>query len=92
MHPLLTHMCLQVYLTLAATLAVAALGCYANMLTGIGGVLGMLGFLGCSIALGSIPALPGNLGKRRALLAGAAFSQGACLGPLVNVALAVQPG
>jgi FtsH-binding integral membrane protein len=82
----------QVYATLAVTLAVAALGCYVNILTGIGGVLGMLGCIGCAIALGAVPASPATTRKRQALLAGAAFSQGTCLGPIVNITLAIHPG
>lgn len=82
----------QVYVTLAAAVGIAAVGAAVNLYTGLGGLLAMLGFMVCVPWLLSVPAAPATLGKRRALLAGAAFSQGALLGPLVNVALVVNPG
>ncbi|KAK2079284.1 hypothetical protein QBZ16_002975 [Prototheca wickerhamii] len=62
------------------------------MRTGFGGTLGILGFIGCSLALSLIPASPANGTKRLGLLAGAAFSQGTSLGPLINVAFYLYPG
>lgn len=82
----------QVYMTLTGALLAAALGSYVNMRTGFGGTLGILGFIGCSLALSLIPASPANGTKRLGLLAGAAFSQGTSLGPLINVAFYLYPG
>ena len=81
----------QVYATLAACLAVAALGVYVNATTGFGGLLAVLGFVGLTTWLTALPALPSNLSKRQALLGGVAFCQGATVGPLVNHVLHVNP-
>lgn len=80
----------KVYATLAASLLVAAGGVYFNLLTGIGGWLTMLTFVGCVFMLASTPAQPEKLNKRYMLLAGAAFSQGASLGPLIGAALGMD--
>ena len=134
----------------ACALGVAAAGTYTNLVTGFGGMLGMLGFVICASWLASLQPTPSNLNKRcgfaavsysgaylawclagsiqakagclesgaialaaratvsrvrlawqnaercvRAhrylLLGGAAFSQGATLGPLVGAVLAINP-
>lgn len=80
------------YATLAVTLLFAAAGCYINMLTGVGGMLGVLGFMACTIWLGFTPALPSTLRKREGLLMGAALCQGTSLGPLVNLTYTLHPG
>ncbi|BDA45448.1 Bax inhibitor 1 [Coccomyxa sp. Obi] len=82
----------KVYATLAAALLVSALGTYVNMATGLGGFLAAIGFVVCATWLTMTEATSFNLNKRYALLAGAAFSQGLTLGPLVSMALAVHPG
>lgn len=79
------------YTTLGIALLLAALGCYVNMVTGFGGTLGILAFMGCAIALSIIPASPSTKTKRLALLAGAAFSQGTTLGPLINLSFHFYP-
>jgi hypothetical protein len=81
----------QVYATLAACLAVAALGVYVNATTGFGGLLAVLGFVGLTTWLTALPALPSNLSKRQALLGSVAFCQGATVGPLVNHVLHANP-
>jgi FtsH-binding integral membrane protein len=82
----------KVYATLAAALAVSAVGVYFNLMTGLGGWLTMLTFVGCVVWLTATPPEPQNLNKRYALLAGAAFSQGASLGPLIAAAVAMDSG
>ncbi|KAL6768767.1 hypothetical protein ACKKBF_B16115 [Auxenochlorella protothecoides x Auxenochlorella symbiontica] len=82
----------KVYATLAMTLLFAAAGCYINMLTGVGGMLGVLGFMACTIWLGFTPALPSTLRKREGLLMGAALCLGTSLGPLVNLTYTLHPG
>jgi FtsH-binding integral membrane protein len=82
----------KVYATLAAALLVSAAGCYVNILTGLGGWLTMLTFVGSVVWLSATPPEPRNLNKRYALLAGAAFSQGASLGPLIAAAAMMDAG
>lgn len=82
----------KVYATLAAALLVSAAGCYFNMMTGIGGWLTMISFVISVVWLSSVPPEPQNLNKRYALLAGAAFSQGASLGPLIAAAVSMDSG
>ncbi len=81
----------QVYLTLAAALAVSALGTAFNICTGIGGILAIIGFLVSVPWLMSVPPTPATLSKRQMLLGSAAFSQGMLLGPLINLAV-LYPG
>ncbi|KAK9831452.1 hypothetical protein WJX81_006510 [Elliptochloris bilobata] len=88
--PVQEHL-IRVYFTLACALGVAALGTWANLLTGFGGMIGILGFVVCASWLASLPPSPSNLNKRYMLLGGAAFSQGATLGPLVAATLSVDP-
>jgi FtsH-binding integral membrane protein len=54
----------QVYATLAAALLVSAAGCYVNILTGLGGWLTMLTFVGSVVWLSATPPEPRNLNKR----------------------------
>jgi len=54
----------QVYFTLACALGLAALGTVFNWVTGVGAMLGMLGFVGCAAWLASLQASPSNLNKR----------------------------
>lgn len=82
----------RVYVTLTAALAVSAVGVlFSIVLSGFGGWLSMLGFMGCTVGLLSIQPTPHNLHQRYALLAGAAFSQGVSVGPLVNMAVHLHP-
>lgn len=54
----------KVYLTLAAALLVSAAGVYFNLLTGVGGLLSIIGFVVCSTWLVSTEATPFNINKR----------------------------
>ncbi len=54
----------RVYFTLACALGLAALGAVFNWVTGVGAMLGMLGFVGCAAWLASLQASPSNLNKR----------------------------
>lgn len=65
-------------------------GVYVNVLTGLGGWLSIIGFVVASVWLASTPPEPKNLNKRYALLAGAAFSQGTAIGPLVGAAVSMD--
>lgn len=80
----------KVYATLAVTLLVSAAGVYFNILTGLGGFLSMISFVVCSVWLAITPNEPKNLNKRYKLLAGAAFSEGATIGPLIGAAMAMD--
>lgn len=82
----------QVYTTLAGALLVACVGVYVDLLYSLGGLLTSLGFLGTSIWLTATPATPKEEGKRLKLLGLAAFLQGLSIGPLVNLAIDVNPG
>eukprot|EP00884_Botryococcus_braunii_P005176 jgi/Botrbrau1/1465/Bobra.178_3s0022.1 len=82
----------KVYLTLAGALLCSALGCYFNMLTGMGGLLAILGFIVCTTWLMMTQPVPSQLNKRYALLGGAAFSQGLTLGPLIDMVVNISPG
>ena len=48
----------------ACALGVAAAGTYANLVTGLGGMLGILGFVVCASWLASLQPTPSNLNKR----------------------------
>lgn len=82
----------KVYLTLTGALLVSALGALFSIVTGLGGLLGVVGFVGCTTWLVSTPCMNHNFNKRYALLAGAAFSQGTTLGPLIGLVLDTHPG
>ncbi|KAK9829802.1 hypothetical protein WJX72_007986 [[Myrmecia] bisecta] len=82
----------KVYLTLTCALLAATVGVVVSVFTGIGGLLTMLGFMGCVFGLLALQPTPQNLNKRYLLLAGAAFCQGCSLGPLISLVLATQPG
>jgi FtsH-binding integral membrane protein len=81
----------KVYLTLTASILVAAIGVYTHTLLNLGGTLTHLGFLGLTIWLTMTPSTPAEEGKRLSLLMGAAFFQGCSLGQLVQAILAINP-
>jgi FtsH-binding integral membrane protein len=81
----------KVYLTLTASILVAAIGVYAHTLLNLGGTLTHLGFLGLTIWLTMTPSSPAEEGKRLSLLMGAAFFQGCSLGQLVQAILEINP-
>ena len=68
----------QVYLTLALALLSAAAGVYANIALGIGGWLGIIGFVVCSVWLASTPSIAQTLNKRWVGLSRSALRSNAC--------------
>ena len=54
----------RVYLTLAAALAVSAIGVWVNLITGLGGLLAIAGFVVCAVWLTSTQPTPYNVNKR----------------------------
>ncbi|KAJ7561280.1 hypothetical protein O6H91_03G021600 [Diphasiastrum complanatum] len=81
----------RVYLTVAGALLVSAIGVYAHILLGIGGLLTSLGFIGSSIWLANTSSSAAEEGKRLKLLAAAAFFEGASLGTLIQAVLSFDP-
>ncbi|PNH05517.1 putative Bax inhibitor 1 [Tetrabaena socialis] len=80
----------KVYATLTAALVVSALGCYADMQLGFAGILTFLAGFGCLAGLAMTASTPATLNTRYALLAGFSFCQGAALGKLVGMAVAIN--
>ncbi|GLT76347.1 hypothetical protein SLA2020_480160 [Shorea laevis] len=80
----------KVYLTLCCALVASAVGVYLHLLWNIGGILTTIGCFG-SIAW--ILATPQNQEQKRValLLASAAF-QGATIGPVIKLAIDIDPG
>jgi FtsH-binding integral membrane protein len=81
----------KVYATLTAAVVVAAVGIAFNITFHIGGVLATLAAFGSLTWLAMTPATPANQNKRYALLGTCAFAQGASIGPLVELAIAMSP-
>lgn len=81
----------RVYATLTLALVVAALGTTANLVLHIGGWLTTLAAFGSLMWLVMTPATPANLNKRYGLLGAFAFCQGTAIGPLIGMALDVNP-
>ena len=81
----------NVYATLAACVLVAAVGVAADVAFGVGGALTTLLAIGCLLGVMALPPTPENARKRAACLAAFAFAEGASMGPLVGLALAVDP-
>ena len=54
----------KVYLTLAAALLVSAAGVYFNLLTGVGSLFSIIGFVVCATWLVSTEPTPFNVNKR----------------------------
>ncbi|GFR48134.1 hypothetical protein Agub_g9968, partial [Astrephomene gubernaculifera] len=80
----------RVYATLAAALAIAALGCALDIQYRVAGFFSYLTGFACLVGLGLTPSLPSTLNRRYALLAGFSFTQGASLGRLVDLAIEVD--
>ncbi|WOL20565.1 hypothetical protein Cni_G29370 [Canna indica] len=74
-----------VYLTLCCALAASAIGAYLHILLNIGGLLTLLGCLGSTMWLLSVP--PREERKRFGLLMAASACQGASVGPLIQLAV-----
>eukprot|EP00475_Leptophrys_vorax_P042670 TRINITY_DN80498_c0_g1_i1.p1 TRINITY_DN80498_c0_g1~~TRINITY_DN80498_c0_g1_i1.p1 ORF type:complete len:260 (-),score=-6.74 TRINITY_DN80498_c0_g1_i1:396-1175(-) len=82
----------KVYLTLAASLLVAALGAYVHVAFGWGGALSSIAAIVGILWLNATPPIPANESFRTRLLAAVAFAQGLSVGPLVAAVADVQPG
>eukprot|EP00798_Chlamydomonas_sp_ICE-L_P030348 gene30348-35352_t len=81
----------KTYATLAVSMLVLALGVYAHLAMGISGFITQIASFGCLIGLGLSPTTPYNLYNRYGLLAGFSFCQGASIGPLIDMAIQVDP-
>ncbi|CAK8539526.1 unnamed protein product [Lathyrus sativus] len=79
----------QVYLTLCFAVAAAAVGAYLHVLFHLGGILTTIACVGTSVWLLSTP--PYEERKRLSLLMAAAMFQGASIGPLIDLAIQVDP-
>ncbi|KAI8546697.1 hypothetical protein RHMOL_Rhmol07G0140000 [Rhododendron molle] len=79
----------QVYLSLCCALIASAVGAYLHILWNIGGLLTTIGSIGSLVWLLSTP--PYEERKRVALLMVTALFQGATIGPLIDVALQIDP-
>ncbi|EEF30605.1 bax inhibitor 1 [Ricinus communis] len=79
----------QVYLTLCCALVAAAAGAYLHILWNIGGLLTTFACIGCMAWLLSLP--PYQEQKRVAILMAAALFQGASVGPLIDLAIDIDP-
>jgi len=83
----------RVYSTLGVAMAIAALGCYAHIAYGVGGVATQLVSLGSLMGLAFLNANdPHTLYQRYGCLAAFSFCSGAALGPITNLALILNPG
>lgn len=80
---------MQVYLLLCCSLIASAVGAYLHILGNIGGLLTALACVGSMIWLLSTP--PHQEHKRVSLLMAAALFEGATIGPLIDLALHVDP-
>jgi FtsH-binding integral membrane protein len=79
----------QVYLTLCFAVAAAAVGAYLHVLLNLGGLLTTIACIGSSVWLLSTP--PFEERKRLTLLMAAALFQGASIGPLIDLAIQIDP-
>ncbi|KAL6979789.1 Bax inhibitor 1 [Sarracenia purpurea var. burkii] len=79
----------QVYLSLCCALIASAVGAYLHVLWNIGGLLTTLGCMGSIVWLLSTP--PYEEQKRVALLMAAALFEGASIGPLIDLAIEIDP-
>ncbi|XP_057758549.1 bax inhibitor 1-like [Arachis stenosperma] len=78
-----------VYITLCCAVVAAAVGAYLHVLWNIGGFLTSVGCMGAMIWLLSTP--PSEEQKRVSLLLASALFQGASIGPLIDLAIEVDP-
>ncbi|KAL9368865.1 hypothetical protein Peur_040064 [Populus x canadensis] len=87
--PLVQNHLKQVYLTLCCALVASAAGAYLHILWNIGGLLTTIACFGCMAWLLSIS--PYEEQKRVALLMATALLQGASIGPLIDLAIQIDP-
>lgn len=85
------HHLQRVYMTLAATVLLSAVGVYIHTLWNIGGIITSLLFIGASTWLAVTPSTAENENKRLQLLGAAALCEGASLGTLVGQVLQFNP-
>ncbi|PQM40819.1 bax inhibitor 1 [Prunus yedoensis var. nudiflora] len=78
-----------VYLTLCCTLIASAAGAYLHILWNIGGIVTLLGCVGCMIWVLATPHYEEK--KRVSLLMAAGLLEGATLGPLIHLAIEINP-
>ncbi|XP_022718466.1 bax inhibitor 1-like [Durio zibethinus] len=79
----------RVYLTLCCALIASAVGTYLHILWNIGGYLTTFACFGTTIWLLSIP--PNEEQKRVSLLMTSAVFEGASIGPLIDLAIQIDP-
>ncbi|GAV67598.1 Bax1-I domain-containing protein [Cephalotus follicularis] len=79
----------QVYLTVCFALVASAAGAYLHILYNIGGLLTTLACVGCIVWMLSTP--PYEEQKRVNLLMASALFEGASVGPLIDLAIEVDP-
>ena len=79
----------QVYFTLCCAVVASAVGAYLHVLWNIGGLLTALASIGSYVWLMSTP--PFEEQKRVTLLMVSALFQGAYIGPLIDLAIQVEP-
>lgn len=83
----------RVYVTLACALLSAAAGAtFGQYVYSMGALLPSLAFIGLVAWLTATPASPATESKRAKLLAGAAFTNGLSLSPLIGMAISVNTG
>ena len=81
----------DVYNHLTLGVALAAVGAWLHLQTNLGGLLSALGALGCLLALSGTPDSAVTRGKRTGLFLGFTLLKGLSLGPLIAMALRVNP-
>ncbi|KAK3225004.1 hypothetical protein Dsin_004866 [Dipteronia sinensis] len=79
----------QVYLSLCCALVASATGVYLHLLWNIGGILTTFATIGCMAWMLSTPLFEER--KRVALLMAAALFEGASIGPLIDLAIQIDP-
>ncbi|KAL5551354.1 hypothetical protein UlMin_001530 [Ulmus minor] len=79
----------QVYLTLCCALVASAAGVYLHLLWNIGGLLTTFASIGCTLWVLSTPSYEEQ--KRVGLLMAASAFQGASIGPLIDLAIEIDP-
>jgi FtsH-binding integral membrane protein len=87
--PIVQNHLKQVYLSLCCALIAAAVGSYLHILWNIGGLLTTLACMGSIVWLLSTP--PYEEKKRVTLFMASALLQGASIGPLIELAIEIDP-
>ncbi|XP_014505751.1 bax inhibitor 1 [Vigna radiata var. radiata] len=87
--PIVQNHIKRVYFTLCCAVVAAAVGAFLHVLWNIGGFLTTVGSIGTMVWLLSTP--PFEEQKRLSLLMASALFQGASIGPLIDLAVAIDP-